>query len=400
MCRHETVTPDSGPTPASPRRRFLLADAMILVAATAIGWGVTLTIARAGRQSPYDLFANFVRPDSWFDVRGVVGKILELALLAMPMIAAVTLALLPIRLFGARPRFHRLARQPGLTTSCASALAVAFVVLPVTIGAMAAGCDGEALCRLLTREEKVLSVTMYGGLAVLVSWLTLLLGGAWSAEASWIDRLGRALGLSWIVAASAVWPVLLFVEMTATRCYARPVVDSPSVVEGVGRGILQVNATLMPVVAVVTTALLAIRLVCVGPRFRRLARQPGMLAGCASGLSMALIGLELIVILLTNFAFSDDGQFWEEISAFPEWLLGKEMQTRLAMSGGFAVLVSWTTLLVGRRWHAARGWPDRCARVLGLCWILAALVVASGNALIQADYERLSQRATGVPVDP
>lgn len=37
------------------------------------------------------------------------------------------------------------------------------------------------------------------GLSISASWMTLLLGRRWRAEASWIDRLGRALGVLWIL---------------------------------------------------------------------------------------------------------------------------------------------------------------------------------------------------------
>jgi len=41
-------------------------------------------------------------------------------------------------------------------------------------------------------------------IAVAVAWATLVLSGNWKPEASWIDRLGRALGVGWIVAAFAL----------------------------------------------------------------------------------------------------------------------------------------------------------------------------------------------------
>ncbi len=37
------------------------------------------------------------------------------------------------------------------------------------------------------------------GLAVLVSWVTLLARRRWRADPSWVDRFGRALGVYWIV---------------------------------------------------------------------------------------------------------------------------------------------------------------------------------------------------------
>jgi hypothetical protein len=39
----------------------------------------------------------------------------------------------------------------------------------------------------------------YPATAVAGAWLILLLAGWWRPEPSWIDRLGRVLGLGWIV---------------------------------------------------------------------------------------------------------------------------------------------------------------------------------------------------------
>lgn len=39
------------------------------------------------------------------------------------------------------------------------------------------------------------------GFVVAGAWLTLLLAGAWRPEPTWVDRAGRALGVSWIFAA-------------------------------------------------------------------------------------------------------------------------------------------------------------------------------------------------------
>jgi hypothetical protein len=41
-----------------------------------------------------------------------------------------------------------------------------------------------------------------GGFAVAVAWATLALVGRWEPEASWVDRLGRALGAGWIAMAA------------------------------------------------------------------------------------------------------------------------------------------------------------------------------------------------------
>jgi hypothetical protein len=408
MCAAIGIERDgSSPRAAAPRRRFQIADAMILVAATAMGCGLMLSIARMAKRSPYDWFAELISQEPWYDLVADSGKITALALLTMPLVVMVTLALLPIWLVGTRLRFRRLARRPGLMASCASSLAMVFLALPVLVGALAGGVRCDGLSRLLALEEGILSATIFGGLAVLVSWMTLVVGGRWRSEATWLDRLGRAMGLYWIMAAFAVWAAQYLLDISTTHCgfgelAIRNLSDTP--VAAVGRKIQQVAVITMPPVALASLVLLAIRLVGTRPRFRRLARQPGLMALCASGLVMALIGLQLLVTLLAVAAFVDDGVSWEDISALPSWLLDEQMVMLTTRCGGFAVLVSWTTLVVGRRWCVERSWGDRLGRVLGFCWILAAFAVASVEVLMKTDYERYvhlhPETRLPVPSDP
>ena len=197
------MTNGSSPPAATPRRQFRLLDAMILVAAAAIGCGVILCSARVAKRTPYDWYSELVREE--YDELAICGKILLLCLLTMPLVATVTLALIPIRLVGTSSSFRRLARQPGLMASCASGVTIAFIGLPVLVGALAAGASWDGVWRMLADEEEIYSATMYGGLAVFVSWMTLFVGGRWRAERSWIDRFGRAMGLSRNMAAIALW---------------------------------------------------------------------------------------------------------------------------------------------------------------------------------------------------
>ena len=44
----------------------------------------------------------------------------------------------------------------------------------------------------------VASLSAPAGLAVAVAWLGLAASGRWRPQASWIDRLGRGLGATWI----------------------------------------------------------------------------------------------------------------------------------------------------------------------------------------------------------
>jgi hypothetical protein len=376
---------------ATPRRGFRLLDAMILVAAMAMAGGVMRSVCDGRNGSIEGWWAQLINQEPLDNWSADIEKILVLSLLTMPVIPMVALALIPVRLAGPRPRFRRLTRQPGLIAACASGVAIAMIGLPIVVGALAAGASWDEFSEMLSSEDEVWSATMYGGLAVLVSWMTLFVGGRWRAEPSWVDRLGRAMGLCWILAAIAVWAAWFLIDAYSQPFRIRLVAPSPAA--DLGQTTLHLATLIMPMVAMVALALIPIRLVSPRPRFRHLARQPGLIASCASGLAIALLGLQVVIMVLVACAVEGDAAVtWQEITA---WLLGEETVTLVTRSGGLAVLVSWMTLLLGRQWRAEPKWTDRLGRALGVCWILAAFAVTIGNVLIQTDYLR---DARGRPV--
>ena len=95
----------------SPQRRFRLLDAMILVAATAIGFAVLQLVSRATRSSPDELWEELISPAPFDDLMTYCGKIDTLAQLTMPLVASLTLALIPIGLV-------RAAADPGDWHAC------------------------------------------------------------------------------------------------------------------------------------------------------------------------------------------------------------------------------------------------------------------------------------------
>jgi hypothetical protein len=95
---------------------------------------------------------------------------------------AWTLAFLVMRLRKPRPSLNRLVKQPGI---------VACEVL--LFGMILTIC-------LALHDQLLASVAMVStALAIPVAWAILALRGRWTAEPSWIDRLGRGLGLCWSV---------------------------------------------------------------------------------------------------------------------------------------------------------------------------------------------------------
>ncbi len=191
------------PRPATPRRGFRLLDAMILVAATAGGFTLMRWISHVSDQEhSWGAVSN-----SWAHVRENIsagGDDLDLILgagfftmmMAMPFAAAWTLALIPIRLAGPRPRLRRLTRQPGFLAACAWVLSAVFPGLIVCAGAAIAERTWEFswLYKNLQYNWSDLWVTVpiCPALAVVAAWATLLVSGVWRAEASWIgDRQQR-----------------------------------------------------------------------------------------------------------------------------------------------------------------------------------------------------------------
>ena len=117
------------------RRPFRVLDAMILVAATAIGCGIIQWIDHAtGGEFSWSDSVDAIRElslSSSGEMRGefvpkACSLVLWLLFVTMPLIVTWTLALIPMRLLGPRPRFRRLACQPGMAAACASGVAIAF----------------------------------------------------------------------------------------------------------------------------------------------------------------------------------------------------------------------------------------------------------------------------------
>ncbi|MDB5352456.1 MAG: hypothetical protein JWN86_3703 [Planctomycetota bacterium] len=171
----------------TPRRRFTILDGLSLVAATAVGLGISRAVIAP-------MVGGF--PTSLPDLK-MAALVLLIAML--PVVWAWTLALIPLRLRGPRPSYRRLYRQPGWTAAIATLIGPLgemcrwawFILLPFgsSIRFDLPFAPFDVFRRLLPPI----------GLAVALAWTLLFLSGGWRAEPSWIDRLGRGLGAMWIL---------------------------------------------------------------------------------------------------------------------------------------------------------------------------------------------------------
>ena len=177
-------------------RRFTLADAMILVAATAVG----LTMARA-----YDprfssaQHATFIKL-AWGAPACVVS--------------AWGFAVIGLRLRPPRRRLRRLLREPGIAACSALVLALTIgTALPIAHRVVRDRPFLEKFFDHLFNEAWYSAADLIpwaiGGV-----WVTLMMSRCWRPQPEWGDRLGRVVGLYW-----CLYPVLEAVAPALVRVF-------------------------------------------------------------------------------------------------------------------------------------------------------------------------------------
>ena len=119
-----------------------------------------------------------------------------------------------------------------------------------------------------------------------------------------------------------------------------------------------------PMTAVLTLAVLLLRILHPHPDFRHLVQQPGFTACVAASIAICIGGGLNYATTTATFVpgFETRGYAW--VALFP---IGSEP--------GIAIAACWVLLALGRRWHPERSWIDRLGRLLGFYW-LAMIVIA------------------------
>jgi hypothetical protein len=182
------------------RRRFGLLDAMILVVASAgcFGWFRSTSNQEVGWT-----FYSPVQPSQFFQVSVIARVYFEIF---AAVLVSITLATLVMRFRRPRPTLSMLMRQPGLiATLTASISIVLFSGKQALVWVVDSAFDpGRSLpmsnFQVLSNSLPLGNMAAVTGLIVLSAWLILWLGRRYRFERSWIDRLGRLVGLAWIAA--------------------------------------------------------------------------------------------------------------------------------------------------------------------------------------------------------
>jgi hypothetical protein len=175
-------------------------DAMLLIAAGCVGL--------AGLRWALGTLPQFVifqaTPPSWGPRLVVVGTI-EILAFTLPFVASWTVVIPILRLRRPRPPFWRIARQPGTAACLAALLGLAWgaaslsgsmLLDQIMLGHLNSAARGSWGWPWKFLVEEVFA---YIGLAVASAWTCLALTGCWRPVPDWVDRLGRAVGVSWLV---------------------------------------------------------------------------------------------------------------------------------------------------------------------------------------------------------
>jgi hypothetical protein len=167
----------------SPKRRFGLIDAMILVAAAAAAFGCMRAILPTIAGSPDGSIA-------YYRASIVVGPVAA---------TAATLAALLIRAWPPRPAGAAWKGRPGFVASLAATAACSLIVADILIDRGAYNLRYAQSGRFAAiAVSHIAPMILPVSLAVGGAWLALWLAGMWRREKTWIDDLGIAVGASWI----------------------------------------------------------------------------------------------------------------------------------------------------------------------------------------------------------
>jgi hypothetical protein len=177
-----------------PTRRFNVADAMILIAATAVA------LASVQFQG-----LPWILAEKWFPPKDNALHPPEdgdLAALISSLLVAWSIAVVILRFQRPRPSRRRLFIQPGFM-ACATACAM-----------MAMLCLDEYRDHIFVYRTFTAPYVQYAvainyrisiSFATAGIWLLMLICRRWHAQPSWIDRAGRVVGACWIILIPIRW---------------------------------------------------------------------------------------------------------------------------------------------------------------------------------------------------
>ena len=189
------------------RRKMTLLDATLLVGSAAIGMGMFQYAYRGLFQGWIWILERGLPDNTNWTAVDVVVTCSDLTVFLIPMVAPWTVLLIVLRMRSPRSSWRRTWRQPGMAACLAALFGWCWSVLGLVLALdVAYVAQTRRSITLVEWAQKYLSeeVFKYVGLAVAATWIVLFFSGRWRRSADWIDRMGRVVGVLWIVI-GVVW---------------------------------------------------------------------------------------------------------------------------------------------------------------------------------------------------
>jgi hypothetical protein len=187
--------------------RASLGDVMLLVALTGVGLATCRYAIDAWPGAGASVFRPLAPFEHGVTSVAVVVSAADFMAITLTMIGGWTLVLPLIRLKSQRIGLRRLLRQPGFTACLAAVFGMlaGWVHLGLSMG-MSRLVDGRLRGPLFfwVRHYVLDDMLVEAGVWVAAVWTYQALSGRWRAQPDWVDRVGRVLGVVWIVA-GMVW---------------------------------------------------------------------------------------------------------------------------------------------------------------------------------------------------
>ena len=218
-----STTTDAGKHPRRDTRRFTLLDAVALIAAVAAG----LAMARAFGRKPPGFLGEL---GGGWDVGTLCIWVEDIALLMVFFLFAITPTVLLLRLRKPRPPLRNLVLQPGAAACLIVLLSAPFGVLesvdewlPPTANSSLGHPDSGWHDFVMIMRHCLRAAIVRSAYGVASVWILLALSRRQRLERSWIDRMGRCIGVLWI----ATWITMVTSQAIENRFPAPIPVPAP-----------------------------------------------------------------------------------------------------------------------------------------------------------------------------
>ncbi len=192
--------------PSSPKARLSLSDLMILISATGFGLGCYVLIDNSLFRGQRYFFGLLQPPTGVWTSAKVIDRLAGFLSSMLPVFGSWSMAIPVVGLRKPRPIRRRTMRGPGMT-ACLAALNGMLIASGVAglSFAMRRAIDGSITlpANFWNRGTLFDDAIMFAGVSVASTWVISLAMGKWHPRPDPIDRLGRAVGVLWLVAALA-----------------------------------------------------------------------------------------------------------------------------------------------------------------------------------------------------